>query len=106
MILVGDAAHPMPPYLGQRTAMALEDAIALGVVLEEGLAPSLIEERLKLFSRVRHERVTAIQEFVRGYDEQDVWESGFGRDGRSFGTLFARYILLTRSRCSITYDLL
>jgi salicylate hydroxylase len=34
--LLGDAAHPMRPYLAQGAAMALEDAWALGRVLGQG----------------------------------------------------------------------
>merc|ERR1711964_706866 len=48
MALMGDAAHPMPPYCGQRIAMALEDALALGVILEPSTPVSEIDERLKL----------------------------------------------------------
>ncbi len=33
--LVGDAAHPMPPYLGQGAAMAIEDAFVLATVLHQ-----------------------------------------------------------------------
>lgn len=31
--LLGDAAHPMPPYLGQGAAMAIEDALVLATAL-------------------------------------------------------------------------
>jgi 2-polyprenyl-6-methoxyphenol hydroxylase-like FAD-dependent oxidoreductase len=34
--LLGDAAHPMLPYTGQGAAQALEDAVALGRVLQTG----------------------------------------------------------------------
>lgn len=36
--LVGDAAHPMVPYLAQGTGMAIEDAVALADALGEGSA--------------------------------------------------------------------
>lgn len=34
IVLIGDAAHAMPPFLAQGAAMALEDAVVLGQVLE------------------------------------------------------------------------
>ncbi len=36
--LVGDAAHPMVPYLAQGAGMAIEDALALADALGEGSA--------------------------------------------------------------------
>lgn len=82
LVLMGDAAHPMPPYCGQRTAMALEDAVALGVLLEKGLLPQQIEDRLRIFSRVRHERIMAVQQSMRTLKDSDIWGSGNGFDGK------------------------
>ncbi|EXJ76936.1 hypothetical protein A1O3_10093 [Capronia epimyces CBS 606.96] len=78
LALVGDAAHPMPPYCGQRIAMALEDAVALGVLLEPGLVAREVEERLKLYSRTRKVRAGAVQQTMRGLQEIsicDIWTS-------------------------------
>jgi 2-polyprenyl-6-methoxyphenol hydroxylase-like FAD-dependent oxidoreductase len=61
LVLIGDAAHPMPPYQGQGRSMALEDALALGVVLESDTQGSEIHERLRLFERVRYARATLVQ---------------------------------------------
>lgn len=72
MALMGDAAHPMPPYCGQRIAMALEDALALGVILEPGTPVGEIEERLKLYSRTRKGRAVAVQQTMRGLSEADM----------------------------------
>jgi len=38
--LLGDAAHPMRPYLAQGAGMAIEDAAALGALLGQGAGPS------------------------------------------------------------------
>lgn len=37
--LIGDAAHPMLPYLAQGAGMAIEDAAELGRVLAQGIGP-------------------------------------------------------------------
>lgn len=41
MALVGDAAHPMLPYLAQGAGMAIEDAVALAEALDGGDAASV-----------------------------------------------------------------
>jgi 2-polyprenyl-6-methoxyphenol hydroxylase-like FAD-dependent oxidoreductase len=51
--LLGDAAHPVLPHTGQGAAQALEDAVALGLVL----APSgRIEQALRRYEQVRMHR--------------------------------------------------
>ncbi|KAL6242860.1 hypothetical protein RBB50_009960 [Rhinocladiella similis] len=65
LALLGDAAHPFLPHQGQGGAQAIEDAITLGVVLEKGLKPSAVPERLKLYQRIRKERADKIQQYTR-----------------------------------------
>ncbi len=56
--LVGDAAHPMVPFLAQGAAQAIEDAGALGsALLQEGV----IAEALGAYSHSRIARATRIQ---------------------------------------------
>lgn len=71
--LIGDAAHPFLPHQGQGAAIAMEDAVALGTVLERGLSPDEIPERLKLYNEIRYERACKVQQFTRvaGLDVQD-----------------------------------
>ena len=73
LVLIGDAAHPFLPHQGQGAAMAMEDAVALGTVLEKGLAIEQVPERLRLYNRIRHERASRIQQYTRlaGLDTQD-----------------------------------
>jgi len=52
--LLGDAAHPMRPYLAQGAGMAIEDAAALGAVLAQGLAPDA--DVAALLQRYAHNR--------------------------------------------------
>ncbi len=44
LVLIGDAAHPMLPHQGQGGAQAIEDAVALGIILS-GQDKGSMEER-------------------------------------------------------------
>jgi 2-polyprenyl-6-methoxyphenol hydroxylase-like FAD-dependent oxidoreductase len=54
--LLGDAAHPMKPNIGQGAAQALEDAVVLGVCASEGHDS---EEILRVYERRRIRRANA-----------------------------------------------
>lgn len=73
LALIGDAAHPFLPHQGQGAAIAIEDAVALGTVLERGLRPEEIPDRLKLYNDIRYERACKVQQFTRlaGLDVQE-----------------------------------
>ena len=51
--LLGDAAHPVLPHTGQGAAQALEDAVALGLVLRQ---PRDVAAALREYERVRSRR--------------------------------------------------
>ena len=61
--LLGDAAHPMLPYLAQGAGMAIEDAAGLGQALAQGLDPAfevpLVLQRYALNRWQRNARVQA-----------------------------------------------
>ena len=63
--LLGDAAHPMLPHAGQGAAQALEDAVALGAVLEDAAGPAAIDDALRRYERVRAARTRAIVALAR-----------------------------------------
>jgi hypothetical protein len=65
MALLGDAAHPFLPHQGQGGAVALEDAAALGVVLERGLKSGEVADRLKLYQQIRKYRADRLQQYTR-----------------------------------------
>ena len=57
--LMGDAAHPMRPYLAQGAGMAIEDAQVLAQVLTND--PAMVGHALMRYARLRHERVGRVQ---------------------------------------------
>ena len=62
--LMGDAAHPMVPHVGQGAGQSIEDAITLGVLLE-GCAPADVAGRLKLYEAIRLPRTSRVQALAR-----------------------------------------
>lgn len=59
--LLGDAAHPMRPYLAQGAAMALEDALAMGRSLAAVRASGDVAEALQAYALARWQRVGRVQ---------------------------------------------
>jgi salicylate hydroxylase len=60
LTLLGDAAHPMLPHLGQGANQSIEDGMALATILaraDRGTAPAA----LLAYERLRRERVAAVQ---------------------------------------------
>ncbi|WP_036050198.1 FAD-dependent monooxygenase [Bradyrhizobium sp. Tv2a-2] len=64
MTLLGDAAHPMVPHLGQGAAQAIEDGFTLAVVLE-GIKRQDVSKRLQAYERARLQRTSQIQALAR-----------------------------------------
>jgi len=60
--LLGDAAHPMLPFLAQGAAMAIEDAETLGRAFTPGVGPA---EAFKAYDRARIARATKVQQASR-----------------------------------------
>ncbi|MGI5121130.1 FAD-dependent monooxygenase [Marinactinospora thermotolerans] len=59
--LLGDAAHPMPPFLAQGTNLAVEDAIVLAACLR-GADVTTVQDALARYSALREERVRRVRE--------------------------------------------
>jgi 2-polyprenyl-6-methoxyphenol hydroxylase-like FAD-dependent oxidoreductase len=55
--LLGDAAHPMTPNLGQGACQTIEDAVVLARCLDEGGA---IAEALRRYERLRADRTAMV----------------------------------------------
>ena len=58
--LLGDAAHPMRPYLAQGAGMAIEDAADLGLALN-GTTPQTVPEALQQYAANRWQRNARVQ---------------------------------------------
>jgi salicylate hydroxylase len=60
--LLGDAAHPMRPYLAQGAGMAIEDAAELGYVLAQALDPAFdVPTMLSRYALNRWQRNARVQ---------------------------------------------
>jgi len=64
LTLLGDAAHPMLPHLGQGANQAIEDGMALATILAEA-DTSAIPASLLAYEQLRRERVAEIQRGAR-----------------------------------------
>lgn len=62
LVILGDAAHAMVPYMSQGAAMAVEDGAALAVVLNQITSPQEIPFALKVFEKERVKRSSMMQE--------------------------------------------
>jgi salicylate hydroxylase len=59
--LMGDAAHPMLPFMAQGAAQAIEDAAALARHLAGAATPDVVPGRLAAYAAERRPRTAAIQ---------------------------------------------
>jgi salicylate hydroxylase/6-hydroxynicotinate 3-monooxygenase len=69
--LLGDACHPMTPYMAQGAAMAIEDAAILSRCLD-GVDRDGVEKALARYAATRKERTSKMQFTSR----QNVWGKG------------------------------
>jgi len=72
LTLLGDAAHPMLPHLAQGANQALEDAVALAVLLGACAGPPGVPRALAAYEELRRDRTARVQLGSRrtgaGYD--------------------------------------
>ncbi|RHZ58557.1 hypothetical protein CDV55_105320 [Aspergillus turcosus] len=62
LVILGDAAHAMLPYMSQGAAMAVEDGVALARSLSHMQSPEQLSEALAIFEKVRVVRAGQMQE--------------------------------------------
>jgi salicylate hydroxylase len=61
LTLLGDAAHPMLPHLGQGVNQALEDAVALATLLAASTSPAGVPRALTAYEGLRRDRTARVQ---------------------------------------------
>jgi salicylate hydroxylase len=99
MTLIGDAAHPMLPYLAQGACMAVEDGVALSRWLSDPAAPADPVAALRGFEAMRRPRTSRVQLEARARaqvnhlasplqrlirDARLAWRRLFDRQGTSY----------------------
>jgi len=62
--LMGDAAHPMVPHIGQGAGQSIEDGFTLAVLLERCTSDK-VADHLKLYEAIRLERTSKVQALAR-----------------------------------------
>ncbi|KAF2643524.1 FAD/NAD(P)-binding domain-containing protein, partial [Massarina eburnea CBS 473.64] len=62
LVIIGDAAHAMVPYMSEGAAMAVEDGAALAEILSLITSPARLPDALKVFEDVRILRTGQMQE--------------------------------------------
>jgi 2-polyprenyl-6-methoxyphenol hydroxylase-like FAD-dependent oxidoreductase len=86
LTLLGDAAHPMLPHMGQGANQSIEDAVALAAVLD-GVDPHDFPDAVQRYESLRRDRAAQVQRNSRNgglvYDSGDSPE----RDEKLRGTV-------------------
>jgi salicylate hydroxylase/6-hydroxynicotinate 3-monooxygenase len=80
VVRIGDACHPMTPYMAQGAATSMEDATVLSRCLA-GCAPDGVNAAFRRFESLRQERTARIQ----NVSHQNVWLHRSGNTDWVFG---------------------
>jgi len=79
--LLGDACHPMYPFMGQGAAQAIEDGAVLAACLAAGGADDPVET-LRRYETLRRPRVTRLQDMSRANKTRFHLPDGPGQQAR------------------------
>lgn len=78
VVVIGDAAHAMVPYLAQGAATAIEDGAALAECVDRAKSVEMIPEVLSAFQEIRKPRCEIIQAGSRG--NGNIWHMPDGAE--------------------------
>jgi salicylate hydroxylase len=87
--LLGDAAHPMLPFMGQGAAMAIEDGLALALLLADYTDEPHVA--LQHYEALRLPRTRRVQLGSRGRAAENHLRSPLARLRRDAGFLFRQW---------------
>ncbi|KAJ3228567.1 hypothetical protein HDU81_006109 [Chytriomyces hyalinus] len=100
--LIGDAAHGMPPHLGQGTSMALEDVGVLVELLRR--FPAEPDRCLRTYETIRIPRTTKIAEQTRQMGASQYTKSNIQRFVGELGLKFFGWVVSTFDFRVYEYD--
>ncbi|KAK7744116.1 hypothetical protein SLS53_003637 [Cytospora paraplurivora] len=81
-VLLGDAAHAMTPYLAQGASSALEDAVALGVLLSQVTELGQVPEAVRIFQNLREPRCRRLKEVSQSLRDVYCMNNGPRQESR------------------------
>jgi 2-polyprenyl-6-methoxyphenol hydroxylase-like FAD-dependent oxidoreductase len=110
VVLVGDAAHPITPNLGQGGCMALEDAVVLASLLpgHQNFQPEALAAKLRQFEELRYSRIRSMERRCRILGAIGQWQHPLMARARvtvarlipgAYFTLTSRAIQKYRAEC-------
>ncbi|CAD6584231.1 MAG: hypothetical protein CYPHOPRED_002641 [Cyphobasidiales sp. Tagirdzhanova-0007] len=82
LVMIGDAVHPMLPYLAQGANSAIEDAIVLGECLNRTSSKSDILTALKVFEKIRKPRSDRVVSMTHVQRDWNHLENGQKQEER------------------------
>ncbi len=89
VILIGDAAHAMVPFLAQGASMSIEDGACLAECLERATGPGDVPRYLKAFEQMRKPRCERIQ--LGSRTNGDMWHLQDGREQELRDTALSKH---------------
>ncbi|KAL2062874.1 hypothetical protein VTL71DRAFT_5946 [Oculimacula yallundae] len=116
-LLIGDAAHSMFPTTGQGGSQTIEDVGALSVLFSGIYTLSALEERMRVYERVRKERAATVAsmsgiifgreaEFAdRRGKKHRIWKTGI-RNGEQHAAFLYDYDVMEESRKALDEETL
>jgi 2-polyprenyl-6-methoxyphenol hydroxylase-like FAD-dependent oxidoreductase len=102
VVLLGDAAHPMTPNLGQGGCQAIEDAVSLGRVVGEH---DDVTAAFRAYEAARVDRANDLVRRARSFGELAQWSGGLRRFVRDTAVrLTPEALFMKQLRAVLTFE--